>query len=91
VLAAHTPSTLAAFTATSMAAALITYALYVHAVLEKYPWLAHALRDVRPFRYPAWCETRGLGEKPEDVVFQDRPLPGLPAVCGGGAGRAHVG
>jgi 4-hydroxybenzoate polyprenyltransferase len=76
VLAAYTPSTLAAFTATSMAAALITYALYVHAVLEKYPWLALTLPFVMfgLFRYQLLVETRGLGEKPEDVVFVDRPF-----------------
>jgi 4-hydroxybenzoate polyprenyltransferase len=76
VLAAYTPSTLAAFTATSMAAALITYALYVHAVLEKYPWLALTLPFVMfgLFRYQLLVETRGLGEKPEDVVFEDHPF-----------------
>jgi hypothetical protein len=73
VLAAYTPSTLAAFTATSMAAALITYALYVHAVLGKYPWLSLTLPFVMfgLFRYQLLVETRGLGEKPEDVVFED--------------------
>jgi len=87
VLAAYTPSTLAAFTATSMAAALITYALYVHAVLEKYPWLALTLPFVMfgLFRYQLLVETRGLGEKPEDVVFEDRPfqvcLAGFAAVA----------
>jgi 4-hydroxybenzoate polyprenyltransferase len=76
VLAAYTSSTLAAFTATSMAAALITYALYVHAVLEKYPWLALTLPFVMfgLFRYQLLVETHGLGEKPEDVVFVDRPF-----------------
>ena len=76
VLAAYTPSTLAAFTATSMAAALITYALYVHAVLENYPWLALTLPFVMfgLFRYQLLVETRGLGEKPEDVVFEDHPF-----------------
>ncbi len=76
VLADYTPAALAAFTATSMAAALITYALYVHAVLEKYPWLALTLPFVMfgLFRYQLLAETRGLGEKPEDVVFEDRPF-----------------
>jgi hypothetical protein len=76
VLAAYTPATLAAFTATSMAAALITYALYVHAVLERYPWLALTLPFVMfgLFRYQLLVETRGLGEKPEDVVFEDQPF-----------------
>ena len=76
VLAAYTPGSLAAFTATSMAAALITYALYVHAVLEKYPWLSLTLPFVMfgLFRYQLLVETRGLGEKPEDVVFEDRPF-----------------
>jgi 4-hydroxybenzoate polyprenyltransferase len=73
VLAAYTPATLAAFTATSMAAALITYALYVHAVFEKYPWLGLTLPFVMfgLFRYQLLVETRGLGEKPEDVIFED--------------------
>jgi 4-hydroxybenzoate polyprenyltransferase len=76
VLAAYTPGTLAAFTTTSMAAALITYALYVHAVLEKYPWLALTLPFVMfgLFRYQLLVETQGVGEKPEDVVFEDRPF-----------------
>jgi 4-hydroxybenzoate polyprenyltransferase len=87
VLAAYTPGTLAAFTATSMAAALITYALYVHAVLEKYPWLSLTLPFVMfgLFRYQLLVETRGLGEKPEDVVFEDHPfqvcLAGFAAVA----------
>jgi len=76
VLAAYTPNTLAAFIATSMAAALITYALYVHAVLERFPWLGLTLPFVMfgLFRYQLLVETRGLGEKPEDVVFEDRPF-----------------
>jgi 4-hydroxybenzoate polyprenyltransferase len=76
VLAAYAPGSLAAFTTTSMAAALITYALYVHAILGKYPWLALTLPFVMfgLFRYQLLVETRGLGEKPEDVVFVDRPF-----------------
>jgi 4-hydroxybenzoate polyprenyltransferase len=76
VLDAYTPNSLAAFTATSMAAALITYALYVHAVLGKFPWLALTLPFVifGLFRYELLVESRGLGEKPEDVVFEDRPF-----------------
>lgn len=76
VLAAYTPGTLAMFTGTSMTAALITYAIYVHAVLEKYPWLGLTLPFVMfgLFRYQLLVETRGLGERPEDVVFQDRPF-----------------
>jgi len=76
VLAAYTAGTLAMFTATSMTAALITYAIYVHAVLEKYPWLGLSLPFVMfgLFRYQLLLETRGLGERPEDVVFQDRPF-----------------
>ena len=76
MLAAYTPGTLAMFTATSMTAALITYAIYVHAVLEKYPWLGLSLPFVifGLFRYQLLVETRGLGEKPEDVVFEDRPF-----------------
>jgi 4-hydroxybenzoate polyprenyltransferase len=76
VLAAYTPGSLAAFSVTSMAAALITYALYVHAVLEKYPWLALTLPFVMfgLFRYQLLVDSHGLGEKPEDVVFEDRPF-----------------
>ena len=51
VLAGYTAGTLAMFTATSMTAALITYAIYVHAVLEKYPWLG--LTDEGQFRVRA--------------------------------------
>ena len=87
VLAAYTPGALAMFTGTSMTAALITYAIYVHAVLEKYPWLGFSLPFVMfgLFRYQLLVETRGLGERPEDVVFQDRPfqicLAGFAAVA----------
>jgi 4-hydroxybenzoate polyprenyltransferase len=76
VLAGYTPGTLAMFTATSMTAALITYAIYVHAVIDKYPWLGLSLPFVifGLFRYQLLVETRGLGERPEDVVFEDRPF-----------------
>jgi 4-hydroxybenzoate polyprenyltransferase len=76
VLAAYTPGILSLFTATSMTAALITYAIYVHAVIEKYPRLGLSLPFVifGLFRYQLLVETRGLGEKPEDVVFVDRPF-----------------
>ena len=76
VLADYTPGSLAAFIATSMAAALITYALYVHAVLERFPWLGLTLPFVMfgLFRYQLLVETQGAGEKPEDVVFEDRPF-----------------
>jgi decaprenyl-phosphate phosphoribosyltransferase len=59
-----------------MAASLITYALYIHAVQEIYGWLALTLPFVifGLFRYQLLVETRGLGEKPEDVVFVDRPF-----------------
>jgi 4-hydroxybenzoate polyprenyltransferase len=87
VLAAYTPASLAGFAATSLTAALITYALYVHAVLERYPWLALSLPFVMfgLFRYQLLVETRGMGEKPEDLAFEDRPfqacLAGFAAVA----------
>ncbi len=76
VLAAYTPGALVMFTTTSMTAALITYAIYVHAVLEKVPWLGLTLPFVMfgLFRYQLLVETHGLGERPEDVVFEDRPF-----------------
>ena len=76
VLAGYTPETLATLTQTSMTAALITYAIYVHAVLDKFPWLGLTLPFVifGLFRYQLLVESRGLGERPEDVVFEDRPF-----------------
>jgi 4-hydroxybenzoate polyprenyltransferase len=76
VLEAYTPGALAIFTGTSLTAALISYAIYVHDGLAKYPWLGLTLPFVMfgLFRYQLLVETRGLGERPEDVVFQDRPF-----------------
>ena len=80
VLERYTTSSLNAFTATSMAAALISYALYVldfhkqsqanFAVL----WLTVPFVLFAVFRYYLLVETGGFGEKPEEAALLDRPF-----------------
>jgi len=80
VLERYTPSALTAFTATAMAAALISYALYV-VDTQKQPgmdspllWLTVPFALFGLFRYHLLVETAGLGEKPEEAVLLDRPF-----------------
>ena len=80
VLESYTKSSLDAFTATSMAAALISYALYV-LNLQKQPeadfsllWLTVPFVLFALFRYHLLVETGGYGEKPEEVALHDRPF-----------------
>ncbi len=80
VLRHYTADSLTAFTGTSMAAAVISYSLYVQDVLEE---SADELRMmiftvpfviIAIFRYHLLVENAGAGEKPEEVLLTDRPL-----------------
>lgn len=77
VLGAYTESSLNAFTVTSMAATVLSYALYV--VAEHPGEEIHVLAFTVPFvifgvfRYYLLVETGDLGDRPEEVLLQDRP------------------
>jgi 4-hydroxybenzoate polyprenyltransferase len=80
VLAHYTVEALTAFTGTSMAAAVISYSLYVQDAVERF---GHELRVlvftvpiviVAIFRYYLLVENAGAGEKPEEILLGDRPL-----------------
>ncbi|MEE8474903.1 MAG: decaprenyl-phosphate phosphoribosyltransferase [Myxococcota bacterium] len=80
VLKSYTKSSLDAYTATSMSAALISYVLYVLDI-QKQPdadfsllWLTVPFVLFALFRYHLLVETRGYGEKPEEVALLDRPF-----------------
>lgn len=80
VLARYSERSLSAFTAASMAAAMISYSLYVQDVHER----AGDARELLPFtvpfvifvifRYHLLVEAGAIGEKPEEAVFQDGAL-----------------
>lgn len=79
VLGAYTTTSLDAFTSTSMAAAVLSYALYV--VAEHPGEDVHMLAFTVPFvifgvfRYSLLVEQEGhLGDRPEEVLLQDRPM-----------------
>ncbi len=78
VLGAYTTASLNAFTATAMAATALSYALYV--VAERPGEEIHLLAFSVPFvvfgvfRYHLLVETGDLGDKPEEVLLQDRPM-----------------
>jgi len=80
VLAKYTPGALAAFTGTTMAAAIISYSLYVQDVLEESGGALRPLIFTVPFvilaifRYFLLVENSGAGEKPEETLLTDRPL-----------------
>ena len=80
VLALYSERSLAAFTAASMAAAIISYSLYVQDVHERAGDAQKLLPFTVPFvifvifRYHLLVESGGAGEKPEEAVFQDRAL-----------------
>ena len=81
VLDRYTESSLTAFTATSMASALISYALYV---MEEIRGRSDAAPELLPltvpfvmfglFRYYLLVETDRGGDKPEEVLLRDRPM-----------------
>ncbi len=76
VLEQYTDSTLAAYIAAAVAVTTISYALYVIDASTHYPRLPLTVPFVvfAVFRYLHLVETAGLGEKPEDVFFEDRPF-----------------
>ena len=80
VLARYSERSLAAFTAASMAAAIISYSLYVQDVHERAGDAQKLLPFTVPFvifaifRYFLLVESGRAGEKPEEAVFQDRAL-----------------
>jgi len=80
VLALYSEGALAAFTAASMAAAVISYSLYVQDTHEKLAHGAKLLPFTVPFvifvifRYHLLVERGGIGEKPEETVLRDLPM-----------------
>jgi 4-hydroxybenzoate polyprenyltransferase len=80
VLMKYSESTLTAFTGTSMAAAVISYAIYVQDILAESGGELRTLILTVPFviiaifRYHLLVEKEGLGEKPEEILLSDRPL-----------------
>jgi 4-hydroxybenzoate polyprenyltransferase len=80
VLNHYTEASLTAFTVTAMAAAILSYSLYVQDVLEKAGAHRRLLLLTVPlviaaiFRYFLLVERDGAGEKPEEILLSDRPL-----------------
>lgn len=80
VLAQYTEGSLAAFTITSMAAAVISYSLYVQAILQERGGELRLLIFTVPFvilaifRYFLLVDADEAGEKPEETLLSDRPL-----------------
>jgi 4-hydroxybenzoate polyprenyltransferase len=80
VLDRYTEGALGAFTVTSMAAAVISYSLYVQDILEERGEELRALIFTVPFvilaifRYYLLVDTDEAGEKPEETLISDRPL-----------------
>jgi 4-hydroxybenzoate polyprenyltransferase len=80
VLALYSESSLAVFTAASMAAAVISYSLYVQDMHEKVGPTLRLLPFTVPFvifvifRYHLLVERGNLGERPEEAIFRDRSL-----------------
>jgi decaprenyl-phosphate phosphoribosyltransferase len=81
-LALYTEASLAAFTASSMAAAVISYSLYVQDMHERVGPALRLLPFTVPFvifvifRYHLLVERGTLGERPEEAIFRDRTLLG---------------
>ena len=77
VLALYSKRSLSAFTAASMAGAIISYSLYVQDVHERAGDARKLLPFTVPFvifvifRYHLLVESGGAGERPEEAVFQD--------------------
>ena len=80
VLALYSERSLAAFTAASMAAAIIGYSLYVQDTHSRAADEQKLLPLTVPFvifvifRYHLLVERGGAGERPEEAVFQDRVM-----------------
>jgi 4-hydroxybenzoate polyprenyltransferase len=84
VLAHYTENSLNTFIATTMAATLISYGLYVldfqrhsggdfRLLMGTFPIVVFGV-----FRYHQLAETTSMGDKPEEVLLRDRPIQ----VCG---------
>ncbi len=80
VLAKYTANSLTAFTGTSMAAAVISYSLYVQDVLAENGSQFRLLLFTVPivivaiFRYFLLVDSGRAGEKPEETLLKDRAL-----------------
>ena len=80
VLMKYSENALTAFTGTSMAAAVISYSLYVKDILAESGGALRPLILTVPFviiaifRYHLLVEREGLGERPEEILLSDRPL-----------------
>ena len=80
VLMKYSESALTAFTGTSMAAAVISYSLYVQDIVATSGGELRLLILTVPFviiaifRYHLLVEKAGLGERPEEILLSDRPL-----------------
>ena len=80
VLAQYSDGALSAFTVTSMAAAVISYSLYVQDMHERLGDAIYGMMATVPivigaiFRYHLLVEREGAGEKPEEILLSDRPL-----------------
>jgi 4-hydroxybenzoate polyprenyltransferase len=89
VLALYSEGSLGAFTAASMAAAVISYSLYVQDAHEKIGGGGELLPFTVPFvifvilRYHLLVERGALGEKPEEAIFRDGAL--IASLAGFGA------
>lgn len=80
VLEHYTENSLNTFIATTMAATLISYGLYVLDVQKQASNDLHLLMATFPivvfgvFRYHHIAETTQMGDKPEEVLLRDRPI-----------------
>jgi 4-hydroxybenzoate polyprenyltransferase len=80
VLMKYSENALTAFTGTSMAAAVISYSLYVQDIVAESGGGLRLLILTVPFviiavfRYHLLVDKEGLGEKPEEILLSDRPL-----------------
>ncbi|MFQ5416697.1 MAG: decaprenyl-phosphate phosphoribosyltransferase [Myxococcota bacterium] len=80
VLAQYTESSLNSFIATTMAATLISYGLYVLDFQRQTSTDLRLLMGTFPivvfgvFRYHQLAETTSMGDKPEEVLLRDRPI-----------------
>lgn len=81
VLNLYTPGSLSALTMVSMGCALMSYALYVIDEIRSPEGSASELLALTVpfvmfglFRYTVLVETGNLGDKPEEVLLQDRPM-----------------
>jgi 4-hydroxybenzoate polyprenyltransferase len=80
VLARYTETSLNTYTAVTMAAAMISYGLYVldfqrlHGSGSRLLMLTFPAVVFGIFRYHHLTETTDMGDKPEEVLLRDRPI-----------------